>query len=104
MTTALHERALVIDAHNDSIIAHIRRGNLRLDGIQPDNWKERAGAAAYLRQYETPLGNQGVQLDLAKMKQGGLDAAFFADESFMGRECLGSSVALFSKCKAKILI
>lgn len=78
MTTALHERALVIDAHNDSIIAHIRRGNLRLDGIQPDNWKERAGAAAYLRQYETPLGNQGVQLDLAKMKQGGLDAAFFA--------------------------
>jgi len=78
MTTALHERALVVDAHNDSIIAHIRRGNLRLDGIQPDNWKERAGAAAYLRQYETPLGNQAVQLDLPKMKRGGLDTAFFA--------------------------
>ena len=78
MTTALHERALVVDAHNDSIIAHIRRGNLRLDGIQPDNWKERASAAAYLRQYETPLGNQAVQLDLPKMKRGGLDTAFFA--------------------------
>tara|TARA_B100000674_G_scaffold107028_1_gene78595 strand:+ start:1034 stop:2053 length:1020 start_codon:yes stop_codon:yes gene_type:complete len=78
MTTALHERALVVDAHNDSIIAHIRRGNLRLDGIQPNNWKERAGAAAYLRQYETPLGNQAVQLDLPKMKRGGLDTAFFA--------------------------
>ena len=78
MTTALHERALVIDAHNDSIIAHIRHGNLRLDGTKPDNWKERAGAAAYLRQYETPLGNQAVQLDLHKMKRGGLDTAFFA--------------------------
>ena len=78
MTNALHERALVIDAHNDSIVAHIRRGNLRLDGTQPDGWKERAGAAAYLRQYETPLGSQAVQLDLPKMKRGGLDAAFFA--------------------------
>ena len=78
MTTALHERALVIDAHNDSMVAHIRRGNLRLDGTKPDNWKERAGVAAYLRQYETPLGNEAVQLDLSKMKRGGLDTAFFA--------------------------
>ena len=78
MNTNLHERALVIDAHNDSMIALIRRGNLRLDGSQPSDWKARAGAVAYLRQYETPLGNESVQLDLPKMKAGGLDAGFFA--------------------------
>jgi hypothetical protein len=31
---ALHRDALVIDSHNDSIVAHIRRGNLGLGGEQ----------------------------------------------------------------------
>ncbi len=75
---ALHDRALVIDAHNDSIVALIRRGNLLLNGSQPENWRQRAGAVAYLRQYQTPLGADELQLDLPKMHQGGLDAAFFA--------------------------
>ena len=75
---ALHERTLVIDAHNDSMIALIRRGNLQLNGSQPDAWRQRAGAVAYLRQYQTPLGADELQLDLPKMHQGGLDAAFFA--------------------------
>ena len=74
----LHQRALVIDAHNDSIIALIRRGNLDLSSHQHDNWKEQAGAVAYLRQYQYPLGGGKIQLDLPKMKRGGLDAAFFA--------------------------
>ena len=72
-----HEEALVIDAHNDSIIALIRRGNLRLDGVQRSDYAEREGAVAYLRQYIRPLG-EGIQLDIGKMRQGGLNAAFFA--------------------------
>lgn len=75
---ALHERALVIDSHNDSMIALIRRGNLSLNGSQPDSWRQREGAVAYLRQYQTPLGAAELQLDLPKMHRGGLDAAFFA--------------------------
>jgi len=75
---ALHQRALVIDSHNDSAVALIRRGNLRLDGSQPEHWRQREGAAAYLRQYQIPLGAEKIQLDLPKMHQGGLDAAFFA--------------------------
>ncbi len=78
MDTALHERALVIDGHNDSIVALIRRGNLRLDGTQPADWRQRAGAVAYLRQYQTPMGDEAIQLDLPSMQAGGLDAAFFA--------------------------
>ena len=73
----LHEEALVIDAHNDSIVALIRRGNLRLDGVQRSDYAEREGAVAYLRQYIRPLG-EGIQLDIGKMRQGGLNAAFFA--------------------------
>lgn len=30
---ALHREALVIDSHNDTIVSHIRRGNLGLDGV-----------------------------------------------------------------------
>ncbi len=73
-----HQQTLVIDAHNDSIVALIRRGNLTLDGQQPTDWKARSGAAAYLRQYQMPLGDECIQLNLPKMCAGGLDAAFFA--------------------------
>ena len=74
----LHAQALVIDAHNDSIVALIRHGNLTLDGQHPADWKARSGAAAYLRQYLLPLGGEDLQLDLPKMRTGGLDVAFFA--------------------------
>ncbi len=76
----LHQDSLVIDSHNDSIVALIRRG-MSIDGTQrpgfhqPD-FHRRDGAVAYLRQYQSPDG--GVQLDLPKARQGGLDAAFFA--------------------------
>ncbi len=73
----LHREALVIDSHNDSIVAHIRRGNLGLAGEQGPERAGRAGAVAYLRQYLSPLG-QGIQLDIPRMRAGGLGAAFFA--------------------------
>ena len=71
----LHQDSLVIDSHNDSIVALIRRG-MSIDGAQRADFHQRDGAVAYLRQYQSP--GDGVQLDLPKVREGGLDAAFFA--------------------------
>ena len=71
----LHQDSLVIDSHNDSIVGLIRRG-MSLDGTQRTDFHQRDGAVAYLRQYQSP--DDGVQLDLPKAREGGLDAAFFA--------------------------
>ena len=73
----LHRKIPIVDAHNDSIIAHIRRGNLGLAGEQGIERRSRTGVVAYLRQYLYPLG-EGIQLDIPRMRAGGLDAAFFA--------------------------
>ena len=72
---SLHQDSLVIDSHNDSIVALIRRG-MSIDGAQRADFHQRDGAVAYLRQYQSP--DDGVQLDLPKAREGGLDAAFFA--------------------------
>ncbi|MEM2926366.1 MAG: dipeptidase [Candidatus Bathyarchaeia archaeon] len=50
----IHEEATVVDAHNDTIVAHMRLG---------------LGLA---------LRTDKLQLDLPRMKEGGLDVAFFA--------------------------
>ena len=71
----LHQDSLVIDSHNDSIVALIRRG-MSIDGTQRTDFHQRDGVVAYLRQYQSP--DDGVQLDLPKVREGGLDAAFFA--------------------------
>ncbi|MGV3723654.1 MAG: dipeptidase [Actinomycetota bacterium] len=75
----LHRDALVIDSHNDSIVSHIRRGNLSLTGAVKPQLREREGTVAYLR---GPLEQMAYawseQLDLPKMRAGGIDAAFFA--------------------------
>jgi membrane dipeptidase len=69
--------ALVVDAHNDSIVAHIRRGHLGFDGEPLPSERRRHDAVGYLRQYITPLG-EGIQLDIPQMRAGSIDAAFFA--------------------------
>ena len=51
----LHREALLIDSHNDTIVAHMRAGNLGL-AVRSDK----------------------VQLDLPKMREAYVDAAFFA--------------------------
>ncbi len=72
----LHRDSLVIDSHNDSAVALIRRGNLGLAGERDSGRYERAGAVAYLRQYQS--GQVKMQLDINTMRAGGIDAAFFA--------------------------
>ena len=74
----LHGEAIVVDSHNDSTVGHIRRGNLGLmgeTGAEGRGPHVRAGAISNLRQH-TP--DQSVQLNIPNMRQGGINAAFFA--------------------------
>ncbi len=65
-----------IDTHNDSIVFHIRSGNRRLTA-EGQSLPGRDGLVSYLRG-PLPGGATPPQLDLARMKQGAIDAAFFA--------------------------
>lgn len=74
---ALHQNALVIDSHNDTIVSHLRRGYLSISGHRlPEHQRYYEGTVAYLR---GPLASDAViQINLPKMREGGIDAAFFA--------------------------
>lgn len=75
----LHRDALVIDSHNDTIVAHIRRGNLSLERGQEGTDERYSGTISFLRGHqESPPGVAGIQINFPKMRQGGIDAAFFA--------------------------
>ena len=75
----LHTQSLVIDSHNDAIVAHIRRGNVSLADAHAKNPEQHNGTIAYLRGRVPPEEDAiGIQLNIPKMRQGGIDAAFFA--------------------------
>lgn len=75
----LHEHSLVIDSHNDAIVAHIRRGNVSLADENAVNPAQHNGTIAYLRGPVPPEEEAiGIQLNIPKMRQGGIDTAFFA--------------------------
>lgn len=75
----LHNQSLVIDSHNDAIVAHIRRGNISLANEQTAGSVEHIGTVAYLRgPVPTEEEAIGIQLNIPNMRQGGVDAAFFA--------------------------
>ena len=75
----LHNEALVIDSHNDTIVGHIRRGNVSIaDKETPDRIRH-DGTIAYMRGPLDRVASQmDIQINLPKMRQGGVDAAFFA--------------------------
>ena len=70
-TAALHESALVIDSHNDTIVTHMRAG-LNLDG-----GPVREAGADIVTRFGRHRGAP-MQLDFCKMREAGLNAAFFA--------------------------
>jgi membrane dipeptidase len=75
----LHRDALVIDSHNDSIVSHIRRGNLSITGREAPHLAPLEGTVLYLRgPLETEAYAWNGQINLPKMRAGGIDAAFFA--------------------------
>ena len=74
----LHHDSLVIDSHNDTVVSLIRRGNVGLAGETGQDRHGRAGAVAYLRQYLSPRDPGALQFSLPRLREGGVDAAFFA--------------------------
>lgn len=76
---SLHRDALVIDAHNDTIVSNIRRGRVSLRGGPAPHLAELEGTVSTLRE---PLSGLELswhgQVDLEKLRAGGIDAAFFA--------------------------
>jgi membrane dipeptidase len=75
----LHREALVIDAHNDAIVSNLRMGNVSLGGGTVPYPEGLEGTVRALR---GPLSTEELawhgQVDLAKLRAGGVDAAFFA--------------------------
>jgi membrane dipeptidase len=78
-TNTLHREALVIDGHNDTLVAHIRRGKLSLSGDVSRAAERHEGTITFLRgPWPTLEGGAPVQINLPKMMAGGIDAGFFA--------------------------
>lgn len=73
----LHQDALIIDSHNDTIVAHARRGGLSLSGGQPhrDRWPS---LIAFLQGHEDDQAAPPIQINLPLMRAGGIDTGFFA--------------------------
>lgn len=69
-------RGIVIDAHNDSLVAHLRRGRKPLSQRGPKAPDAYPGVVQTLRDSLPP--SEPVQLDFDQMAAGGIDAAFFA--------------------------
>jgi len=74
--TLLH-RSIVIDGHNDSIVAHIRHRNRSLVGAGVDR-RRHSGVAAFAWEHENIQPRGALQLDVPRMRQAGLDVGFFA--------------------------
>ena len=70
----LHARAMVIDLHNDTIVAHIRRGNWSLADGECEAKHEHTGMISFMRGHEPPrAGADPIQINLDKMRRGGID-------------------------------
>lgn len=75
----LHRQALVIDSHNDAIVAHIRRGNLSFSGRAKPHLARLEGTVSYLRgPLDAAALAMPLQVTFPKLREGGIDAAFFA--------------------------
>ncbi|MHB1295203.1 MAG: dipeptidase [Anaerolineae bacterium] len=72
----LHRDALIIDSHNDTIVYHIRSGNASI--AQPGTVLDRPGTVAFLAGLPEFNPGGGAQIDLPKMRAGGIDMGFFA--------------------------
>ena len=97
----LHQDALVLDSHNDSIVSHIRRGN---QSIADESRKQRgrhSGTVAFLRGRLGPA--KDIELNIPKMKEGGVDAAFFAvDVTLAWKNHLAYALDAFGFFKAEV--
>jgi len=85
----LHKDALVIDSHNDTIVAHIRRGNASFFSDEGEATQGHSGTISFLRgPQSTRPGAAYLQIDFPKMQQAGIDAAFFAIDVTLARTAI----------------
>ena len=76
---ALHRDALVIDTHNDTLVAHIRLGNLSLSGPDVAEASRNDGVISFVRgPLPREMAAMPIQINLPKMAAGGIDAGFYA--------------------------
>jgi len=82
----LQNDALVIDGHNDTIVAHIRRGNVSVARGGAYRVEEHAGTIAFTRGHEDPRGEAAeIQIDGPLMRSAGIDAGLFAIDVTLAR-------------------
>ncbi|MHB1005677.1 MAG: dipeptidase [Chloroflexota bacterium] len=82
----LQNDALMIDSHADSVVAHIRRGNLSLAGGGRLARQMVPGTIAFTRGPEgSAPGASYVQLDFAQMRGAGIDCTFSAVDVTLAR-------------------
>ena len=80
----LHEDALVIDGHNDTIVSHQRRGTSNLSG--GPFLAQTRGIVSYLRGHlASPAADIDIQINFPLMQSGGIDAALFAIDVTLAR-------------------
>ncbi|MFH1086780.1 MAG: membrane dipeptidase, partial [Chloroflexota bacterium] len=79
---ALHRAAFVIDGHNDTLVAHIRRGLWSLSGDTGGAEGRHAGTIAFLR---GAAPAEPVQINLPTMRAGGIHAGLFAIDVTLAR-------------------
>jgi len=83
----VHADSLVIDSHNDSLVAHLRRGNRSLVAADEGGAARPEGLIEYLRgPLDSSVREAAPQITLAKLRQGGVDAAFFAVDCTRARK------------------
>ncbi len=80
-----HRDALVIDSHNDTIVMHIRRGNVSLVSGEghPDNGFY--GVISFTRGERPDSNGKPIQINFPKMRESGIDAGFFAVDVTLAR-------------------
>jgi len=84
---ALLRDALVIDSHNDTLVAHIRKGNISLrDPREIVSHADPDGTISFVRgPYHAAQAEADLQIDLPSMKAAGLDVGFFAIDCTLAR-------------------
>ena len=75
--SALHKSSLVIDSHNDAIVAYIRRNGESIAGPEAPARSEPESAVAFLRGTAIPEGHE-MQVNLPKLRAGGIDVVYCA--------------------------
>ncbi len=80
-----HQDALVIDSHNDTIVMHIRRGNLSLFSEESNAKSGFDGVISFTRGEYPDAAAWPIQINFARMRESGIDAGFFAIDVTLAR-------------------